>query len=658
MLKFLKNNKIKIILIVVIVAGGWYYYQSKKIAVVSTKYVVAKVEKGIIINTVAGSGQVTALNQVDVKPTISADIVKINVIASQTVKAGDVLAELDTKDLQTKVRDAKNSLDSARASLNLKLAGLSAEDLLVAQKSLESSKMSYENSIKNLDDVKRAADENLKKAQISLANAERQYNDSLRSKDISSDGAALDFDGSYDDAKATINSAAIALRAAFVAADTILNKSNDDIESLFGALNSASKIEAEQSSYQAKAALDSFEAEYNRVATNWKHEDIENLLNKTLEAEQSMKKYAHNMYLMLQSSATGANFTQSTLDSYRTSMSSQESSLNSAINSAQSSIQAIANAKLSLSSSGISTSASVSSAKATFESAENSLTQAGLDNKKNIESAENDIKSKKNSHESAQASYNQKIAKPRDIDLVANRLQINQSYDNYQAALKDLSDANIVAKIDGTVAVINQMVGEAASPSTILMSLITPKQLAVVTLNEVDLTKVRIGQKVNLTFNAIENLIITGVVAEIDLLGTVTQGVVSYTVKIAFDTEDERIKPQMSVAASIVTEEKLDVVVVPNAAIKTDNSGASYVEVLPNVKEATSQAGVESKTLPEKKIIEIGLSDDTNTEVAGGFVAGDLIVIKTIGGAVSTTAVKQTSALNMLGGGSGQRMGR
>jgi HlyD family secretion protein len=71
------------------------------------------------------------------------------------------------------------------------------------------------------------------------------------------------------------------------------------------------------------------------------------------------------------------------------------------------------------------------------------------------------------------------------------------------------------------------------------------------------------GQKVTMTFDAIPDLTMTGTVAEIDTLGTVTQGVVSYTVKIAFDTDNTDVKPGMTVSAMIITNTKIDVCKVP-----------------------------------------------------------------------------------------------
>ena len=103
---------------------------------------------------------------------------------------------------------------------------------------------------------------------------------------------------------------------------------------------------------------------------------------------------------------------------------------------------------------------------------------------------------------------------------------------------------------------------------------------AQVQIAETDRPKVKSGQKVELTFDAVPNLTITGKVAEIDAVGTSSSGVVTYNVTITFDVQDKRLNPGMTASASIVTQVDTNVLLVPNAAIKTDSSGASYVQML------------------------------------------------------------------------------
>lgn len=223
------------------------------------------------------------------------------------------------------------------------------------------------------------------------------------------------------------------------------------------------------------------------------------------------------------------------------------------------------------------------------------------------------------------------LYQPDEFELRAKELAVRQAEDNLQSAKADLSDYYVFAPFDGIMASVDAKIGETTSAS--LGSIITNQKLATLTLNEVDVAKIKIGQKANVTFDAIEDLSIGGEVVEIDTLGTVTSGVVSYEVKIALDTEDIRVKPGMSVSASIVTDSKADVLVVPASAVKSKND-FSYVEVFsPKLPDPIrGEIGVNSKTLPTQIKVETGLTDDVSIEIVSGLKEGDQIVSRTVTG--------------------------
>ena len=132
-----------------------------------------------------------------------------------------------------------------------------------------------------------------------------------------------------------------------------------------------------------------------------------------------------------------------------------------------------------------------------------------------------------------------------------------------------------------------------------------------------------------MTLDAVSDLGITGEVVEVDGLGTVSQGVVNYTVKIAFDTQDERVKSGMSITANIITNIKQDVILVPNSAVKSSNG--EFVLILDN-------------NVPRNQTVEIGLSNDTMTEIISGVNEGDEVVTQTItvGGSQKSSAQQNT----------------
>ncbi|MFA6171805.1 MAG: biotin/lipoyl-binding protein [Patescibacteria group bacterium] len=656
----IKQHKIiTAIIVIVIGGGGYYYFGSNKSSAAPPAYVIGKVEKGAIITSVSGTGQVTATNQLDLKPQISAKILTVNVKAGQNVKTGDVLATLDSKDLQKSLKDAKASYDSAVASYNLKMAGPTSQDAAVALKSVQSAKLSYDQSQTNLANAKTTADQNLAKTQSSLTKAQADYDNAVATQGITGVSKNSDLDNAYVDAKTTINSVYSAVRSSLVLMDGILgmndyNNISNTYKNSLGAVNPQTLVTAQNSYEAARNSFNKFQADYNVNANNWTDSQIEALLSDSTAVLQNARKMDQDVYTVLINSVISADLPEATLTSLKTSVTSQESSATSNISAAQTALQSIASAKLSQTSSDISQSGSVGSAKTALDTAKSNLTQAQSDNAKNIQSAQADVATKKLSYESQKASYDLKMAAPRPVDIASYKIQITQARNGYQTALENLKEATITSPIDGVVAKVYQNPGDLSSlsQSTPLVTIVTNKQMATVSLNEVDAAKVKTGQKATLTFNAIDGLEITGSVVEVDGVGTVTSGVVNYSVQIALDTQDARIKPEMSVSASITTDQKLDALLVPNTAIKTDTNGLSYVEILKGATEVSGSSGITTSDTPEIKYVQAGLSNDANTEITEGLSEGDLIITKTITGtAAKTTTSGQQSGFGILGGG-------
>src|SRR3989344_2397184 len=124
-----------------------------------------------------------------------------------------------------------------------------------------------------------------------------------------------------------------------------------------------------------------------------------------------------------------------------------------------------------------------------------------------------------------------------EIDIKSSELTLKQRENALTDAKNALADYYVRAPFAGTIASIGAKKYDNAGSGTAIATLITNQKIAELSLNEVDAAKISIGDKATLTFDAIEGLTLTGEVAEIDTIGTVTQGVVSYKVKIGFDTE-------------------------------------------------------------------------------------------------------------------------
>lgn len=147
---------------------------------------------------------------------------------------------------------------------------------------------------------------------------------------------------------------------------------------------------------------------------------------------------------------------------------------------------------------------------------------------------------------------------------------------------------------------------------------------ATVNLSEVDVTSVKVGHRATLTLDAFSEKTFTGKVTAIDTTGAISSGVTTYPGTITFDATNTSIYPNMGVSAKIITTIKDDVVLVPTGAVQTAN-GASTVQIMKN-NQVTS--------VP----VELGVSNDTQTEIVSGINEGDTVVT----GQTSTTSTGST----------------
>jgi len=234
------------------------------------------------------------------------------------------------------------------------------------------------------------------------------------------------------------------------------------------------------------------------------------------------------------------------------------------------------------------------------------------------------------------------------LDLQSAQLSVQQKETALAQAQQNLDDYTVRSPIGGTLANLELNVGDTVSSGTAAAVVITQQQIAELSLNEIDAAKVSAGEKATLTFDAIPDLTLTGTVANVSALGAVTQGVVSYTVQIAFDTQDTRIKAGMTVNADIQSAVHQNVLLVPSTAIKAQGAESYVLAFTPAIPEAEVQAagahGIVSSSAPRRIPVHPGISDDRNTEILSGVTAGEQIVVRTSNGSsVGTASAPKTS---------------
>lgn len=169
-----------------------------------------------------------------------------------------------------------------------------------------------------------------------------------------------------------------------------------------------------------------------------------------------------------------------------------------------------------------------------------------------------------------------------------------------------------------------------------------------VLLTEIDVPKVKVGDKATITLDALPNQTFTGKIIAVDTSGTVSSGVVSYTTTIQLDSGVDAILPNMSATANIITDVEDNVVMVPVAAVQTATDGTTTVDEMKN--------GVLTP-VP----VTAGNSNTTQTVITAGVNEGDMVVTGVVNPTTTRTSTTSTSASIFGGttrGGFGAALGR
>jgi len=149
----LRKKIISIFIILAIIGASYFGYKRIRGSSNETRYVLAAVEKGTLIVSVSGSGQVVVLDQADIKSLVFGELKAIYVRDNQEVKSGQLLFELDKKDIQQEVKDAEVALNSAKAKLAELLSQPDAKSLVPAENAVAQAERDLNKAKENYEEI-------------------------------------------------------------------------------------------------------------------------------------------------------------------------------------------------------------------------------------------------------------------------------------------------------------------------------------------------------------------------------------------------------------------------------------------------------------------------------------------------------------------------
>jgi len=498
-----RKRLLAIFLVLIVIAGSLFLYSrgNKKVQTATPEGIrTVPVVRGPIESRISASGSLAAERTQPLTFSTSGTVAEVLVKEGDVVAQGQVLARLDTKDLELSVKQAQAALQVSESSLARTRKSPSKEEIAAAQAAVEAAKA----SLKDLQTGPTNAEVASAKAAVEAAKANL--------KDLKAGPSARD------------------IRLADLA--------------IAQARNSRWGIQANRDSVRAVPGT-----------------------------SQGAKDQAESQVLNAEIQVEIAQINREKLN---------DPSKASAIKPAESQL-------------------------AQAESTLDKLTSAPKAS--SIKSAESQLVQ-------AESTLARLLSTPSQEDIAQAEAQVAQARIGVEIAQGRLDDSMLAAPFAGKLADWSLYVGDNVTPATPAGTLADVSRYHIdVSIDETEISQVAVGQKVLITLDAFPDHELEGRVSKVSLLGSSSQGIVNYNVRIDLSPTELPIKPLMTAAINIIVERKDSVLLVPNRALKRDNQG-KYVEVLRN-------------QTPKRVYVKTGVANEDNTEIVEGLEEGQQVVVGT-----------------------------
>ena len=221
-------------------------------------------------------------------------------------------------------------------------------------------------------------------------------------------------------------------------------------------------------------------------------------------------------------------------------------------------------------------------------------------------------------HEGSEVGRNQALMYIQSDDV---QDQVDNAYNSLRDAEIALetqeNNYNITSPIQGTVVEKAFKTGDNVSSGATLCTVYDLSYLTMtVSVDELDISSVAVGQKVSITADAVEGQTYEGVVTTVSIKGTTNGGVTTYPVTIRID-ETDGLLPGMNADYEIITSQAEDVLRIPAAAVDRGN------QVLVVDEDADGSDGA-----PEGyryQTVTTGITDGDWIEITSGLSEGDTV---------------------------------
>lgn len=518
-----------LVLLALLVGGGVYGYQRFAAAGAddSTNLQTVLVERGTLTATVSTAGTIAAPQSATLVWRTTGVVGAVHVAVGDTVRAGDVLMELDPASLDRTAIQAQADLIAAQQALGELLDGPTDQQLAEAQLAIVEAGQALDALLDG------PSAQQLAEAQLAIVEAEQEittaeYN--LRSVQNPVSQALFD---AIDEAQLAYDTAQANLQLANVGPEVTQVRTTENTMNL-----AFTQLQRMQLVYDDCLAI-----------TCGERDQIERQLTSALNSHQA----ALDAYLTakLQYETTMANL-RSALDEPQTALDSTQANLTAAQAGPDAAKVALYQAEL-----------EVIKADLLQARADLAELQAGPASEA-VAVAQADLLQ-------TRADFTELQAGPLPENIVVAQAQV-------AAAQATVDQARVAAPFDATVVGVYSRAGDSVSSNLEAIALADLSYLEVqVDISEVDINGMFIGQEAVLTMDAAPGQTFAGRVSDVAFLGLVNQGVVTFPVTVVVDDPDPAARPGMTAAVSIVTDRHEDVLMVPNRAIRVSGGQRTVI---------------------------------------------------------------------------------
>ena len=214
---------------------------------------------------------------------------------------------------------------------------------------------------------------------------------------------------------------------------------------------------------------------------------------------------------------------------------------------------------------------------------------------------------------------------PNPDDLAAAKAKL-------QSAQAEVNSLSLIAPYSGEVTNVGYQPGDSVTQSTPGIVLVDRTKLYVdLQIDESHVVKLNLGDKADISLEAVPNLKLTGSVTYINPVGTSNQGVVYYDVRVGLDQADSSILIGATADVTIYAGQSQNVLTVPVSAVGNTSQG-EYVVVISSDGSTRQVSVVSGQILPDDTVIVTGdlqagesvglLSNSSTGTNNGGFGGG------------------------------------